>query len=47
MISYRNLPEKITAPILLPHDFSKDDVPVGTEVFLVEEKYEVIEKQDD
>jgi len=46
MIGYRKKPEKIAAPILLPRDISKDDVPVGTEVLLVEEKYETIEKRD-
>jgi hypothetical protein len=45
MITYRKHPEKITAPILLPHEIGKDHVPVGTEVFLTEEKYETIRKQ--
>ena len=36
MISYRNKPEKICIPILLPKDITKEDVPVGTEVLLIE-----------
>ena len=36
MICYRKRPEKICIPILLPKDFTKDDIPVGTEVFLLE-----------
>jgi len=40
MISYRHRPEKISIPILLPKDITKKDVPVGTEVFLIEEKDE-------
>jgi hypothetical protein len=35
MISYRKRPEKICIPILLPKDITKEDVPVGTEVFLL------------
>lgn len=35
MINYRRKPERITAPILLPPNLSAEDVPVGTEVFLV------------
>jgi hypothetical protein len=45
MISYRRKPEKIAAPILLPQELTKDDVPLGTEVLLLEEKYEIIKKQ--
>ena len=37
MISYRKMPEKITVPVLLPNDITKDDVPVGTEVVLLDE----------
>jgi hypothetical protein len=44
MISYRKMPEKLTVPVLLPKDLTKDDVPVGTEVLLLEEKYETITK---
>lgn len=36
MINYRKKPEKITAPILLPRAVKKENVPVGTEVFLLE-----------
>jgi hypothetical protein len=32
MITYRKMPEKTTAPVLLPGNLTKDDVPVGTEV---------------
>ena len=46
MISYRPRPEKICIPVLLPKDISKEDVPVGTEVLLIDEKYETITKQD-
>ena len=42
MISFRTRPKKIPAPILLPKDLKKDDVPIGTEVWLLEETYEVI-----
>ena len=34
MINYRTEPQRITTPILLPSDLSKEDVPVGTEVLL-------------
>jgi len=46
MISYRKMPEKICIPVLLPKDITKEDVPVGTEVLLQEQKYETITKQD-
>ena len=45
MISYRKRPEKICIPVLLPMDITKHDVPVGTEVLLLEEKYEPITNQ--
>jgi hypothetical protein len=35
-------PEKVTYPVLLPEDITKDDVPVGTEVLLLEERYETV-----
>ncbi len=35
MIHRRPLPKVITAPILLPKEITKDQVPVGTQVFLV------------
>lgn len=38
LISYRKQPEKICIPILLPKDITKEDVPVGTEVLLLEEE---------
>jgi hypothetical protein len=46
MISYRKRPEKICVPILLPKDITKEDVPVGTEVLLLEEKFETITTHD-
>ncbi len=42
MISYRTRPEKITVPVLLPNDITKEQVPPGTEVFLLDEKFETI-----
>ncbi len=42
MISYRKRPIKITTPILLPKDIKKDDVPIGTKVWLLEETSKVI-----
>ncbi len=33
-IRYAKMPEKIAAPICLPSDITKEDVPVGTEVLL-------------
>ena len=41
-IRYIRKPEKVFYPILLPEDITKDDVPVGTEVLLLEEKYETV-----
>jgi len=35
MIHRRPLPKVITAPILLPKEITKDQVPLGTQVFLV------------
>ena len=35
-IRYAKMPEKITAPICLPRELTKNDVPVGTEVLLLE-----------
>ena len=29
-------------PVLLPDNITKDDVPVGTEVLLLEDKYETV-----
>jgi len=40
-IRYAKMPEKITAPICLPRDVTKDDVPVGTEVLLLEECHDI------
>ena len=42
MISYRKRPERICLPILLPSDIAKSDVPVGTEVILLEDIYELV-----
>jgi len=37
MIRYQKPPEKIAAAVLLPHDITKEDVPIGTEVLLMDE----------
>lgn len=37
MINYRSKTEKKAAPILLPLDLHKFDIPIGTEVFLKNE----------
>lgn len=42
-IRYAKMPEKITFPILLPEDLTKEDIPVGTEVLLLEDKYETVQ----
>jgi hypothetical protein len=39
-IRYAKMPQKITFPVLLPDNITKDDIPVGTEVLLLEERYE-------
>lgn len=36
MISFRKRPERICIPVLLPKDITKEDVPVGTAVLLIE-----------
>jgi len=41
-IRYAKMPEKIAFAVLLPHDITKEDVPVGTEVLLIEERYETV-----
>jgi hypothetical protein len=41
-IRYAKKPEKISFPVLLPEEITKDHVPVGTEVLLLEEKYETV-----
>jgi hypothetical protein len=46
MISYLKRPEKICMPILLPDGIAKDDVPVGTEVLLLEDDYEIVKTPD-
>lgn len=45
MIRYRPEvpPDKRTIPILLPKEFHKFDVPIGTEVFLYDETKEEAE----
>jgi len=40
-------PDKRTVPILLPKDFHKSDVPIGTEVFLHDEANEEAEQGGD
>src|SRR5260221_28473 len=42
MVNFRKKPEKICIPISLPNDIAKEDVPVGTEVLLLEEKFEIV-----
>jgi hypothetical protein len=44
LINYRKRPEKICIPVLLPSDVTKNDVPIGTEVFLLEETYDVFKQ---
>jgi hypothetical protein len=41
-IRYAKMPEKITFPVLLPENLTKDDIPAGTEVLLLEESYETV-----
>jgi len=36
------MPEKITFPILLSEEITKEDIPLGTEVLLLEENYETV-----
>jgi hypothetical protein len=43
-IRFAKKPEKITFPILLPKDITKEQIPVGTEVLLLEEAYETVPK---
>lgn len=42
-IRYAKMPEKITFPILLPENITKDQIPEGTEVLLLEEEYETVQ----
>jgi hypothetical protein len=42
-IRYAKMPEKIAFPVLLPEVITKDDIPVGTEVLLLEERYETVQ----
>ena len=42
MLSYRVRPEMIFWPILLPDDIAKNDVPIGTEVYLLEDELEIV-----
>lgn len=35
MINFRRRPPVITASILLPSDIKKEDVPIGTKVYLI------------
>ena len=44
MITYRKKPEKVTVPVLLPNNIAKEQVPPGTEVFLLDENFEIILK---
>ncbi len=45
MITYRKRPKKICLPIELPDGIAKDDVPIGTEVILLEDECESIKSQ--
>jgi hypothetical protein len=40
----RGRPERMCVPVLLPNGLTKEDVAVGTEVLLLEEKYEIIQQ---
>src|SRR5262249_7031118 len=42
-IRYAKAPDKITFPILLPDNITMDHIPVGTEVLLLEDKYETVQ----
>ena len=42
-IRYAKMPEKIAFPVLLPEAITKDDIPVGTEVLLLEQRYETVQ----
>ncbi len=35
-ITYRNPPEKISMPLVLPEELTQDDIPIGTKVILVD-----------
>lgn len=43
-IRYAKMPERLTFPVLLPESITKDDIPVGTEVLLLEDKYETVQR---
>ena len=38
MVNYRTKPQRIVVPICLPNDLSTEDVPKGTEVFLLQKE---------
>lgn len=40
LINYKTKPDKMTLPILLRGEFKKENVPIGTDVFLLAEKPE-------
>ena len=42
-IRYTRQPEKHSVPISLPKEIAKSNAPIGTEVFLLDETYEIIE----
>jgi hypothetical protein len=46
LISYRHRPVNVCLPILLPSDIAKSDVPVGTDVILLEEDAENVKQPD-
>ena len=41
-IRYAVIPEKRCVPISLPKEIEKSNVPAGTDVFLLDETYEII-----
>ena len=45
-IGFHKRPEKICVPILLPDGIAKDDVPIGTEVILLEDEHEIVKTPD-
>ena len=43
-IRYIKKPDRTTFPVLLPEEITKDDVPVGTQVLLLEERYDTVQR---
>ncbi|MDX2111880.1 MAG: hypothetical protein SFY80_16750 [Verrucomicrobiota bacterium] len=38
MVNYHTKPQKVAVPICLPSEFSTEDIPKGTEVFLIQKE---------